>query len=73
MKVVLLVNSIQEKKKMKEYTNYEAYNLLNELWDNYHLKKVSEGVIKQVEKLVDMLSSINEEQWIINFIEKYCY
>ena len=58
---------------MKEYTNYEAYNLLNELWDNYHLKQVDEEVIKQIEKLVDMLSGIDEEQWIIDFIEKYCY
>lgn len=61
------------KDKMKEYTNYEAYNLLNELWDNYHLKQVDEEVIKQIEKLVDMLSGIDEEQWIIDFIEKYCY
>lgn len=57
---------------MEIYTNEEAYNLLHTLWDNYHLKKVDEEVVKQVESLVDMLSSIDEEEWIINYIKEYC-
>lgn len=54
---------------MKEYVNEEAYNLLHTLWDNYHLKQVDEEVIKQVEKIIDMLSDVDEEQWIIEYIE----
>lgn len=54
---------------MEVYVNEEAYNLLHTLWDNYHLKKVDEEVIKQVEKVVDMLSSVDEEEWIINYIK----
>lgn len=57
---------------MEVYVNEEAYNLLHTLWDNYHLKKVDEEVIKQVESLVDMLSSVDEEEWIINYIKEYC-
>lgn len=55
---------------MEYYVNEEAYNLLHTLWDNYHLKKVDDDVVKQVEKLVNMLSSIDEEEWIINYIEE---
>lgn len=58
---------------MEEYVNEEAYNLLHTLWDNYHLKTVDEEVVKQVEKLVDVLSSVDEEEWIINYIKEYCY
>lgn len=57
---------------MEEYTDEEAYNLIHSLWDNYHLKKVDEEVVKQVEKLVNMLSVIDEEEWIINYIKEYC-
>ena len=56
---------------MEEYTDLEAYNLLHKLWDNYHLKKVDESIIKQVEKLIDMLSKINEEEWIVDYIERH--
>ena len=55
---------------MEKYVNEEAYNLLHELWDGYHLKEVDNEVIKQVEKLVDMLSSVDEEEWIINYIKE---
>lgn len=57
---------------MEVYVNEEAYNLLHTLWDNYHLKKVDEEVVEQVKSLVDMLSSIDEEEWIINYIKEYC-
>ena len=57
---------------MEEYTNEEAYNLLHTLWDNYHLKKVDEEVIEQIESLVDMLSIVDEEEWIVNYIKEHC-
>ena len=57
---------------MEVYTNEEAYNLLHTLWDNYHLKRVDDEVVEQVEKLVDMLSGVDEEEWIINYIKEYC-
>ena len=58
---------------MEKYVNEEAYNLLHTLWDNYHLKKVDEEVIEQIENLASMLSSIDEEEWIINYIKEYYY
>ncbi len=57
---------------MQHYVNEEAYNLLHTLWDNCHLQRVDDEVVKQVEKLVDMLSSVDEEEWIINYIKEYC-
>lgn len=59
------------KEGMKEYTNFEAYNLLHELWDNYHLKNVDNNIIEQVEQVVKMLSSINEEEWIVDYIKNH--
>lgn len=54
---------------IKEIINLDAYNLLHELWDKYHLKKVDDDVISQVEKLCEMLSEIDEEEWIMDYIE----
>ena len=56
---------------MEEHTNLEAYNLLHELWDKYHLKEVGNDTIKEVEKLKDMLSSIDEEAWIVDYIKRH--
>lgn len=54
---------------MMVYTDYKSYELLHTLWDNYHLKKVDEEVIKQVENLAETLSKIDEEKWITNYIK----
>lgn len=54
---------------MMVYTDCESYELLHTLWDKYHLKKVDEEVIKQVENLAETLSKIDEEKWIINYIK----
>ena len=55
---------------MDEYTNKEAYDLLHELWDEYHLKKVGNDVVEKVNKLVDMLEDIDEEEWIEDYIRR---
>lgn len=56
---------------MDEVINKEAYDLLHELWDNYHLKKIDDDVVKQVEKLVNMLFDIDEEEWIVEYIKRH--
>ena len=43
---------------MDEYTNKEAYDLLHELWDKYHLKKVGNDVVEKVNKIVGMLEDM---------------
>lgn len=58
---------------IEEIINAKAYNLLHELWDNYHLKKVDGSVIEQVNNLVDMLSGLDEEAWIVDYIERHEY
>lgn len=56
---------------MEEITNPEAYNLLHKLWDAYHLKEVDNDVICQVENLSTMLDEINEEEWIVDYIQRH--
>jgi hypothetical protein len=58
------------KEGMDEYVNQEAYDLLHELWDVYHLKKVDNDVVEKVNKLVDMLEEIDEEAWIEDYIRR---
>ena len=55
---------------MEIYTNQSIYDKLHELWDAYHLKKVDNGVIAQVENLAKMCDDIqeHEEEWITNYI-----
>ena len=55
---------------MDEYVNKEAYDLLHELWDEYHLKKVGDDVVEKVNKLIDMLEEVNEEEWIEDYIRR---
>ena len=55
---------------MKLYTNQKAYDKLHEFWDLYHLKKVDEEVIKEVQELHEVLSKIDEKEWIENWIKE---
>lgn len=58
------------KEGMELYTNQKAYDKLHELWDLYHLKKVDEEVIKEVQELYETLSKIDEKEWIENWIKE---
>lgn len=57
---------------METYTNQSIYNKLHELWDAYHLKKVDNGIIAQVENLAKMCEDIqeHEEEWIKDYIRE---
>lgn len=59
------------KEGMKEFVNEEAYNLLHELWDKYHLKEVEDDVVELVDKIEDMLLAVDEESWIADYIERH--
>jgi hypothetical protein len=54
---------------MQLYTNQKAYDKLHELWDIYHLKKVDEEVIAEVQELHSTLNEIDEVEWITNWIK----
>ena len=56
---------------MEEIINPEAYNLLHKLWDAYHLKEVDDEVISQVESLEAMLAEVDEEEWIVDYIQRH--
>lgn len=55
---------------MDEYVNKEAYDLLHELWDNYHLKAIDEDGLKKMQKVVELLENVDEEEWIKDYIER---
>lgn len=56
---------------MDEIINPEAYNLLHKLWDTYHLKAVDEEVITEVEVMEAMLAEVDEEEWIVDYIQRH--
>lgn len=55
---------------MDEYVNKEAYDILHELWDKYHLKHIDDEGIKQMDKVVELLEEVDEEEWIADYIER---
>lgn len=59
------------KNDMKYYVNKEVYDLIYDLWTNYHLKEVGEEVEKQVQKIVDLSSEVDEMVWIETFIIEF--
>lgn len=59
---------------MKEYTNKKAVEILLNLWDNYHLKKVDDNIVEKVAQLQKRLKldCTEEETKIAEYIKKYC-
>lgn len=58
---------------MDEIINEEAYNLLHELWDKYHLEKIDDDIIAEINKLIEMFSEVDEKAWIVDYIERHEY
>jgi len=60
------------RKDMRFYTSKNLYNKLHELWDAYHLKRVSQEVIDEVQQLKRDLNTAvpNEKAWIRKYIRK---
>ena len=56
---------------MEVYTNKEAYDLLHDLWDEYHLKEIGDDVKRKVECVEKLLMEIDEKEWIRNYIEEH--
>ena len=56
---------------MAEYVNEDAYNVLHELWDKYHLKQVDSSIADTVEHIAHVLSLTNTEDWITDFIHRH--
>lgn len=55
---------------MEFYTNKEAYDLLIELRDKYDLKEIDEEGIEKAKKIEKLLVTIDEKQWIADYIQK---
>ncbi len=58
---------------MLEYTSEEAYNIIHDLWDKYHLEIVGKDVLKQIGKIINIFVEIDEDYWLDNYIKKYKY
>lgn len=57
-------------KGMDRYVNKEAYDLLHELWDEYHLKEIDEEGKEKMKKVIKLLEEVNEKDWIANYIQE---
>ena len=42
---------------------------IHELWDKYHLRKIDESIIEEVNNLQEELQSFDEQAWITDYIE----
>lgn len=56
---------------MAEYVNEDAYNMLHELWDKCHLKKVNSGIADIMEYIAHVLGLTNTEDWITDYIHRH--
>lgn len=55
---------------MEFYTNKEAYDLLIELWDKYHLKEIDSEGVEKMNKVIKALRTTIETEWIADYIQK---
>ena len=53
---------------MERYINKKAFDDLMELWDQYHLREISDDGMMKMHAVREALASIDEEQWITNYI-----
>ena len=56
---------------MLEYTSEEAYDIIHDLWDNYHLEVVGKDEFKQIGNVIKIFAKLDESLWIKDFIERY--
>lgn len=53
---------------MAIYTSKNLYNRIHALWDSYHLERVDDDVISEVEAIRAAFENIDEQEWISDFI-----
>ena len=56
---------------MLEYTSEEAYNVIHDLWDNYHLEVIGKDEVKQIMNIIKIFVKIDESAWLNDFLERY--
>lgn len=56
---------------MLEYVDEKTYNIIHELWDNFHLEEMTDNEVGVVSDIFEnVLSCEDEETWIADFIER---
>lgn len=55
------------------YTNKKAFNLIMELWDNYHIKKLSDEENKKVDDMIGEIDTLLNDYDCYNFYNNNCY
>ena len=48
--------------------NQEAYNLVHELWDNYHLCAIEDDVLAKIKQFDSRLSNVDAAAWMADYI-----
>ena len=55
---------------MEKFINKEAYDMIMNLWKNYHLKEVDDETVEQMNKIDALLGDVNEDEWLENYIRE---
>lgn len=53
---------------MAIFTSQNLYDRIHTLWDKYHLQRVDDDVISEVEAIRAAFENIDEQEWISDFI-----
>ena len=56
---------------MEDYTDKEACDKLIDFWKNHHLTIIDDSQESELNDILFKLVSIDEEQWIINYIQSH--
>lgn len=66
---------IREQSNFKDfvYTNKKAFNLIMELWDNFHIKKLSDDANKKVDNIIGEITTLLNDYDCDDFENNNCY
>ena len=68
-------HDIREQSNFKDfvYTNKKAFNLIMELWDNFHIKKLSDEENKKVDNIIEEITRLLNDYDCDDFENNNCY
>ena len=55
------------------YTNKKAFNLIMKLWDNYHIKKLSDEENEKVDNMIEEINTLLSDYDCSDFENNKCY
>ena len=59
---------VETRNTMDKYIDKDCYMRLLLLWDTYHLQRIDDNTIKEVEIIIEKLNDLDQMQWIEDYI-----